>query len=887
MPVAIRPRTFRLVLDSDGPAASSSIPTAGSSATSVKPDNKPLNQVVYICHVCTSDTRMSGTRRSDLEAFDLTITRETSQGKKKATVNINEGPKADTRPNPKTPKVEEKKVEPPKHVKKAVQQFTSNAGRSGSAVAFTDRKRKEMQALLAAKRAASGTNTLKEKGGLSVIFCAFFVFGFGLIPHPSMSHPTPTSTHSRNASTTSSMATTPSLEEFSLLKAQSAILKKAVLEEQTTSKALAAQLKTKEQKLREALQQLDLQVYHNESLTKRIDSMREEMKNKGGKSRKSISSDPHTAVLSEELENKILDNERLHEKLSDSLADVANMTEQVKELSTRNKQLMESHSRLEAENTHLHATLDANRYTFKAQLAESKARETALKDSLQDLTQSLRRISARITLEGVGVEAFKANNALVGNVLNWLKALREYHMAFCDVVGKKTPPNAINPHLSNSTTALPSPPEFRKLIVTISGWLTEQSNILTSPVAKIPGNGSWNEIIAEDVMRVSLSLEDLGLWYTKLHESEDGSFEETMCNARLNMFANEFVAARQDLVRHWSLKLKSAALSISTEKLIETLGGNFGDSSLSDDFLTPSYQQALIKMATINSRVASLTALQNNVARYWAGKNNTIPDTAYSNGEVPPSVKRVPVKVIEMLESSTQAQPDQITTSTQSQLDQSETSTQTAGTETKSISITTDSITTTDVSAQTLEDASVNGDLLAPPVFVHKSEADVKESSCQTDEDEEKFYDTRMDGSAEMAVVAQKTVETATVEIQTTPEPTATVEIQTISELLPNSDDSIPTSSTTVPTVQKSSVTAESEETSLQSSFIEIRTRIPSQNTTKETNGNSADYDDVVVVRKEIRGTIWDQYQVSQLMERLQVAEAKAARLERMAAQRT
>ncbi|CAO3694717.1 unnamed protein product [Rhizopus stolonifer] len=64
-------------------------------------------------------------------------------------------------------------------------------------------------------------------------------------------------------------------QQYSRLKAQHAVLKKAVIKEQATNVTLQGNVKEKEKELRKLQEQLDLLSFHNERLTKRIQAVQE------------------------------------------------------------------------------------------------------------------------------------------------------------------------------------------------------------------------------------------------------------------------------------------------------------------------------------------------------------------------------------------------------------------------------------------------------------------------------------------------------------------------------------------------------------------------------------------------------------------------------------
>lgn len=102
------------------------------------------------------------------------------------------------------------------------------------------------------------------------------------------------------------------------LRANAAVLKKAVLDEQQRSRELKEQLKEHEQRLRKSNQEMESLTFRNQQLTKRIGVLQEELENKTqGKKSKSKTGDFGTPVktnvtlLDEELQKKIMDNAQL------------------------------------------------------------------------------------------------------------------------------------------------------------------------------------------------------------------------------------------------------------------------------------------------------------------------------------------------------------------------------------------------------------------------------------------------------------------------------------------------------------------------------------------------------------------------------------------------
>ncbi|KAK9963889.1 hypothetical protein ABG768_005111 [Culter alburnus] len=109
-------------------------------------------------------------------------------------------------------------------------------------------------------------------------------------------------------------------QEYSKLRAQNQVLKKAVLDEQTSSNSLKDELKQKEQSLRKVEQEMDSLSFRNQQLTKRVELLQEELllsESKSKRSRNKGDSPPQVnlqaqSVFDEDLQKKIQENERLH-----------------------------------------------------------------------------------------------------------------------------------------------------------------------------------------------------------------------------------------------------------------------------------------------------------------------------------------------------------------------------------------------------------------------------------------------------------------------------------------------------------------------------------------------------------------------------------------------
>ncbi|KAK3865309.1 hypothetical protein Pcinc_029079 [Petrolisthes cinctipes] len=114
--------------------------------------------------------------------------------------------------------------------------------------------------------------------------------------------------------------------EYSKLRAQNQVLKKALLEEQTKSSQLSDVMKSRDQVLRKAEQENDSLSFRNQQLTKRLTLLQEDLdeiesKTKRGRGKSSESvvdgNVADTDVFTEELQSKIQENARLQSELAE------------------------------------------------------------------------------------------------------------------------------------------------------------------------------------------------------------------------------------------------------------------------------------------------------------------------------------------------------------------------------------------------------------------------------------------------------------------------------------------------------------------------------------------------------------------------------------------
>lgn len=121
--------------------------------------------------------------------------------------------------------------------------------------------------------------------------------------------------------------------EYSKLRAQASVLKRAVIEEQTKSSALRESLKEKEANLRKSVQEVDSLGFRNKQLERTVASLQQDLEElkkvntKGQKSKNanindSISTPVDTLVIKEDLTKKILENSQLMMQMEDRNAEI-------------------------------------------------------------------------------------------------------------------------------------------------------------------------------------------------------------------------------------------------------------------------------------------------------------------------------------------------------------------------------------------------------------------------------------------------------------------------------------------------------------------------------------------------------------------------------------
>ncbi|KAF9366568.1 Vacuolar protein sorting-associated protein 29 [Mortierella sp. NVP85] len=206
-------------------------------------------------------------------------------------------------------------------------------------------------------------------------------------------------------------------QDYTRIKAQHAVLKKAVLKEQTENAAIQAALKEKEQEVRKSLQELDLLSFHNQRLTKRIENLQSQAAAKtggswllGGVSVKKELEKSQTVLEAAtiDLQAKIEENEKLHQQLYEINAlyprHVTELQGKIQALEKQNQELQVDVERagvanedtitlIRKEKEAVDKELSTTRDALAGALKDEQKVAQNLRDHVQQLEQEVARLS--------------------------------------------------------------------------------------------------------------------------------------------------------------------------------------------------------------------------------------------------------------------------------------------------------------------------------------------------------------------------------------------------------------------------------------------------------------------------------------------------------------
>ncbi|XP_061084164.1 protein phosphatase 1 regulatory subunit 21 isoform X3 [Conger conger] len=200
-------------------------------------------------------------------------------------------------------------------------------------------------------------------------------------------------------------------QEYSKLRAQNQVLKKAVVDEQASSTSLKDQLKQRDQSLRKVEQEMDSLSFRNQQLAKRVELLQEELATSEAKGKKSKHRGDSPSqqglqtqiVFDEDLQKKIQENERLHIQFFE--ADEQHRRQEA-QLQTRLGELerdSEQHQAVVDGLTHKYMETieklqsDKARLEVKSQTLEREAKECRLRT--EECQQQLRKYQTDLSRE--------------------------------------------------------------------------------------------------------------------------------------------------------------------------------------------------------------------------------------------------------------------------------------------------------------------------------------------------------------------------------------------------------------------------------------------------------------------------------------------------------
>ncbi|XP_029925930.1 protein phosphatase 1 regulatory subunit 21 isoform X2 [Myripristis murdjan] len=244
-------------------------------------------------------------------------------------------------------------------------------------------------------------------------------------------------------------------QEYSKLRAQNQVLKKAVVDEQASSASLKDQLKQRDQSLRKVEQEMDSLSFRNQQLAKRVELLQEELaaseaKGKKGKTKGDSPSQQGLqtqSVFDEDLQKKIQENERLHIQFYEADEQHRRQEAQLKaRLDELEKDSEQHQAVVDGLTTKYMETIerlqsDKARLEVKAQTLEREAKECRMRT--EECQQQLRRCQSELNRQvkqssSVIQEKVPFNDTKFGdyNSLNVPPHNRRHQLKARDVAGQ-------------------------------------------------------------------------------------------------------------------------------------------------------------------------------------------------------------------------------------------------------------------------------------------------------------------------------------------------------------------------------------------------------------------------------------------------------------------
>lgn len=194
--------------------------------------------------------------------------------------------------------------------------------------------------------------------------------------------------------------------EYSKLRAQAQVLKKAVADEQARNVEFKDALKDKEQAMRKLLQEVESLNFCNQQLTKRVSFLQEELeedRSKKTKQKKQHASSVHQGIIDAELQSRIEENEKLHLQVSaaelehrETVEKLEAKLEEVQQvLATHEDQLSDAVTKREEQINRL--TQERAKLELKLKSCEKELKEVSLKNELSE--SKLAELTVRLEKE--------------------------------------------------------------------------------------------------------------------------------------------------------------------------------------------------------------------------------------------------------------------------------------------------------------------------------------------------------------------------------------------------------------------------------------------------------------------------------------------------------
>lgn len=184
--------------------------------------------------------------------------------------------------------------------------------------------------------------------------------------------------------------------EYSKLRAQAQVLKKAVADEQAKNAELKDCLKDKDQGMRKLLQEVESLNFCNQQLTKRVSFLQEELEEDRSKKNKkkhhaaATASPMHQGIIDAELQSRIEENEKLHLQVSAAELEHKQTVEKLEmeldkvrqALATHEDQLSDAVGRREEQISRL--TQERAKLELKLKSCEKELKEVSMKNELSE-----------------------------------------------------------------------------------------------------------------------------------------------------------------------------------------------------------------------------------------------------------------------------------------------------------------------------------------------------------------------------------------------------------------------------------------------------------------------------------------------------------------------